>query len=475
MKGRFSVPFPASPRTFAHKASSGKWTCPRHLEHLNERLLDVAAGKSKRLMVFMPPRHGKSEFISKYFTAWYLGTFPDRRVILTSYEADFAAQWGRRARELIEEHGKLSFVERVEVLPDSSAASRWDIKGHQGGMVTAGVGGPITGKGGHLIIIDDPVKNAEQASSKTYRDKAWEWYQSTLYTRLEPGGALILIMTRWNQGDLAGKILEDMQNGGEPWEILNLPALAEDNDQIGRTPGDPLWPERFTREDLARIQRTVGSYHWTALYQQRPTPQEGGMFKRHWFPIIEAAPRDLIMVRRWDLAASQQRGDYTAGLLLGKKDGRFYVLDLRHARESPAGVEALVRQAAEDDGYTVSIRMEREPGSSGVNTIDYYARKVLEGYDFKGIPSTGPKEVRAQPVSAAAEAGNVILIRGHWNTAFLDEVTLFPNGDHDDIVDVLSGAFTDLTQMSEGSELTLEHAGGFGPQNNKMKIRGGSM
>jgi predicted phage terminase large subunit-like protein len=410
-------------------------------------------------MVFLPPRHGKSEFISKYFAAWYLGTFPDRRVILTSYEADFAAQWGRRARELIEEHGTLSFVEKVEVMPDSSSASRWDIKGHVGGMVTAGVGGPITGKGADLVIIDDPVKNAEQASSKTYKDKAWEWYQSTLYTRLEPNGAIILIQTRWNQADLAGKILTDSEQGGEKWEVVNLPAIAEENDQIGRVVGAPLWPERFGIPELEKIKRTVGSYYWTALYQQRPTPQEGGMFKRQWFPIIDAAPVGLAAYcRRWDLAASQNKGDYTAGLSLGKKDGRFYVLDLQRARESPAGVEALVKQTAQIDGYDYKVRMEQEPGSSGKNTIDHYARKVLEGYDFKGIPSTGPKEVRAQPVSAAAEAGNVILIKGHWNAEFLDEVSLFPNGDNDDIVDVLSGAFTDLTQEGDTANIPDEMA-----------------
>jgi len=441
---------PVSPRIFARKVSGGRWTCPKHLEYLNERLLDIAAGKCNRLMVFLPPRHGKSEFISKYFAAWYLGTFPDRRVILTSYEADFAAQWGRRARELIEEHGKLSFTEKIEVMPDSSSASRWDIKGHTGGMVTAGVGGPITGKGADLAIIDDPVKNAEQASSKTYRDKAWEWYQSTLYTRLEPNGAIILIMTRWNQGDLAGRILDDMQQGGEPWDVINLPAIAESNDQIARPVGAPLWPERFGISELEKIKRTVGSYYWTALYQQRPTPQEGGMFKRQWFEIVDDYPKACRKVRRWDLAASQQKGDWTSGLLLGEWQGIFYVIDLQHVRENPAGVEALVRQTAEGDGISTMIRMEQEPGSSGVNTIDNYARRILFGYTFKGVPSTGPKEVRAQPVSAAAEAGNIKIVKGAWNAAFLDEVTLFPNGDHDDIVDVLSGAFTDLTLRTGG-------------------------
>lgn len=439
-----------SPADFAVIASNGRWIEAPHLSALNSRLMAVADGRSKRLMVFMPPRHGKSEFVSKYFTAWFLGMSPDRRVILTSYEADFAAQWGRRARDLLDEQGVL-FPHPIRVKGDSSAANRWDIENHAGGMTTAGARGPITGKGGHLIVIDDPVKNAEEASSRTLQEKIWDWYQSTLYTRLEPGGALILIMTRWNQRDLAGRILEDTENGGEPWEVLNLPAVAEAPDETGRSAGDALWPERFPCEDLARIQRTIGSYHWAALYQQRPAPQEGGMFKRHWFEIVDDYPRQCRTVRRWDLAASVQKGDWTSGLKLGVHAGVFYVIDLQHVRENPAGVEALVRQTAQNDGVPTLIRMEQEPGSSGVNTIDHYARRVLVGYAFKGVPSTGPKEVRAQPVSAAAEAGNVKLIRGRWNTAFLDEVTMFPNGDHDDIVDVLSGAFTDLSRIAQMS------------------------
>ena len=177
-------------------------------------------------MVTLPPRHGKSQLISQYFPAWYLGTFPDRRTILTSYEAGFAAGWGRRARDVLEEFGPEVF--EVSVREDSSAADRWDINGHVGGMITAGVGGAITGRGADLLIIDDPVKNSEDAASKTMRDKAWEWYQSTAYTRLEPGGAIILVMTRWNEDDLAGRILKESQTGGEKWEVMNLPAIAEE-------------------------------------------------------------------------------------------------------------------------------------------------------------------------------------------------------------------------------------------------------
>ena len=187
----------------------------------------------------------------------------------------------RRARDVLNEYGNSVFG--IEVNNKSSAANRWDIQGHTGGMVTAGVGGPITGKGADILIIDDPVKNAEEANSQTYRDKTWEWYQSTAYTRLEPNGSIILIMTRWHEDDLAGRILHQIdQDKGEQWEIINLPAIAEDHDILGRNIGEPLWPGRYDLNELERIKYTTGSYWWSALYQQRPQPPEGGLLKRSW-------------------------------------------------------------------------------------------------------------------------------------------------------------------------------------------------
>ena len=189
----------------AYHISKGKWIPARHLLYTSKKLVDVSARRIKGLIVTEPPRHGKSELISKYFPAWYLGLFPDERIILTSYEADFAASWGRKARDIIEEYGEELFG--IQVRQDSSAANRWGIQGYEGGMNTAGAGGPITGKGGNLIIIDDPFKNAEEANSKTIRDKVWEWYKSTLYTRLEPNGVLVIIQTRWHEDDLVGRLL----------------------------------------------------------------------------------------------------------------------------------------------------------------------------------------------------------------------------------------------------------------------------
>lgn len=398
------------------------------------------------LIVEMPPRHGKSELCSHYFPVWFLDLWPNKRVMFASYEADFAASWGRKVRNTIQEHqDKL----RVRLADDSTKAARWDTT-QGGGMVTAGVGGPITGRGADLLIIDDPVKNAEEANSPTYRQKVWEWWTSTARTRLEPGGVVVLVMTRWHVDDLAGRIIQNMEAEGEKWKVIRFPAIAEEEDELGRKPGEALWPERYDEQALDRIRRSVGSYVWSALYQQDPKNREGGMFRREWFKIVDDYPADCRKVRYWDLAATKPKQssdpDYTAGALVGEKNGIYYIIDIRRARETPANVERLIRLTAELDGPTVDIYMEQEPGSSGVSTIDHYAREVLKGFAFRGHRVTGPKELRANPLSAAAEAGNVMLVRGPWIQDFLDEAEAFPHGAHDDQVDAVSGAFEMLTK-----------------------------
>ena len=283
----------ATPMGLASYATKGKWKAAKHLKLLNRKLIDVAYGKTKRLIVSMPPRHGKSMLISQFFPAWFLGRFPDKRVMLTSYEAGFAASWGRKARDVLEERGREMF--NIELRNDSTAADRWDIKGHTGGMVTAGVGGPLTGKGADLLIIDDPIKNAEEAASKTIREKIWDWWGSTAYTRLEPDGAVIIIMTRWNEDDLVGKVIQNLEESGEEWEVLNLPALAEEHDPLGRDVGEALWPERFDEKRLDKIRRTIGSYYFSALYQQRPQPQGQTKFRREWFHYAREDPEAYIL------------------------------------------------------------------------------------------------------------------------------------------------------------------------------------
>ena len=786
-----------TPALFAITASRGRWQTAPHLLILSDKLTQVAAGDLKRLMVFMPPRSGKSQLISQFFPAWYLGHHPDNRIILTSYEADFAATWGWKARSVFEEFAPDIFG--LSMRGDSSARNRWDITDHVGGMNTAGVGGAITGKGANCLIgstpiitsdgtktiesitqmrnmphilaynhttsrlewcriiatkastkpileietvrgrkirttrehrvfvdqqgyteayrlcegdrvyvatiaekpdmptlrereerkgrpmssvlpkapgspsadamfsvwgslrdacirvlksietwanrflllegmlsktpcrkeceimrsmwqadarkkrkqvllkrmpkdragctktnsnmpgmrgdipstvpsnsilhpelcercpfkthdggwkftlqrwdelfktffrnetpdsgkgsvqmcdmrgepclknpsyrrrcdeqcsnesdnnvsvpphnssqieydtisgvrevsggavsvydlqvegcnnffageilvhncfiIDDPVKNAEDANSQLKRDKAWDWYQSTAYTRLEPDAAMILIMTRWHPEDLGGLLLKEMEAGGEQWDVLKFPAIAEENDLMGRKIGEPLWKERYPLESLNTIQGTVSAYWWAAMYQQSPYARTGKTFKRADFIMADGGAQGS-QVRFWDLAATEEtKGkdpDWTVGCLMSEHRGRFWIKDIIRVREDAAEVERIIAQAALMDGKETRIFMEQEGGASGKSLISYYARTVLKGYSFEGIPSTGSKPLRAQPLAAAVANGNVHLIAAGWNSVFLDEAEQFPNGAHDDQVDAAAQSFNML-------------------------------
>lgn len=256
------------PALTAMVLSDHRWSTARHLDLLAEWLLDVAYGRRKRVIVTMPPRHGKSEFISRWFPVWFLNKWPWKRIILASYEAEFAASWGRKVRNSITQNGSRL---RVAVRGGSSAADYWETT-KDGGMTTAGVGGPITGKGADLLIIDDPVKNWQEANSPTIRERTWDWWQSTAYTRLEPHGAAIVVMTRWHEEDLAGRLLAAT---GEQWDLLNLPALSESGDALGREIGEPLWPERFGMSELLAKRGSMDEFVWIPLYQQRPSGAAG--------------------------------------------------------------------------------------------------------------------------------------------------------------------------------------------------------
>lgn len=267
---------------FLQYESLGVWKSAKHLDLLCGKLEAVERGELHRLMVFMPPRHGKSEVVSKKLPAWFLGRNPNKEVIISSYSADLAYDFSRIARDTLKEWGPGIFG--VEVARGNSGVTRWGIEGTRGAFTAAGVGGPITGRGAHLAIIDDPFKNWEDAQSSVIRDKVFEWYRSTLRTRLSPSGAIVLVMTRWHEDDLAGRLLTLAENNdGEPWEVISLPAVAEENDALNRNPGEVLWPERFPEHEYGEMKRAVGTHIWISLYQQRPQPLEGGAFKAQWF------------------------------------------------------------------------------------------------------------------------------------------------------------------------------------------------
>jgi predicted phage terminase large subunit-like protein len=437
-----------TPARLAHHASNGTWTCPPHLTLLNTKLLQLAAGHIRRLKVSMPPRHGKSELCSKYFPAWYLGNFPDRRIILSSYSDEFAEEWGRRSKDIVAEHGKPIFG--IELNPATTAAARWELKGRSGGMVTAGVsGGAVTGKGAHLFVIDDPIKNAEEAASQTMRDKTWEWFQGTMYSRLEPGGVILLIMTRWHEDDIAGRLDEMQKSGGEKWETLNLPAIAEERDILGRSPGDALWPERYKIEDLRGIEQTIGPYFFAAQFQGRPRPKEGGMFKEIWVKnnVISRVPEYVTKrVRFWDKASTQDKGDWTAGCRMSRYGDIFYVEHMARVQKLSGGRDLFIKDMALHDllstGYCV-IRTEQEPGGAGKDAGHAFV-SMLKQYDVACRNISGDKEMRARPFASQLEVGNVKFVDGPWLKPFIEELIVFPKGKYDDQVDACSGAYNYL-------------------------------
>ncbi len=443
----YSINGAMTPAGLARMHSKGKWRLPPHLALLNRKLMRAARG-NYRLMVFMPPRHGKSELCSRYFPAWHIGVYPKRWIMLCSYESTFASTWGQRARDVLESVGDETFG--VSVRADSRNRRLWETP-YGGGMITAGVGGPITGRGAHMVVIDDPVKNAEEAMSPVLRERNWDWYLSTLYTRLEPNASIVLLMTRWHEDDLAGKILEEAKRTNDPWDVMVLPAVCEEeNDVLGRSEGDPLWPWRYDSKALADIKKTIRTKHgdrwWQALYQQRPSAPQGGLFKRFWFEPRSDVPRMVDVVRYWDLAATEDGTpgdpDWTVGCKLGRDElGCIWILDVTRLRGSPREVEDVIRRVTEVDGYSVNVCMEQEPGSSGKHVVDYYRRVVLKDYMVHLDKVSMNKVRRAEPLSARAEVGELKMVNAEWNQVFLDEMVSFPFGTHDDQVDAASGAY----------------------------------
>jgi predicted phage terminase large subunit-like protein len=408
-----------------------------HLSYVREYLEGITRGDIEKLMLFLPPRHGKSEMVTIRYASWFLEKSPQKRVIIGAYNQTLANKFSRKARRISRD--------RIAISTERTAVEDWETEAG-GGLRAIGVGGGITGQGGDLIIIDDPVKNREEANSLTYRNKVWDWYTDDLYTRREPNAKMILIMTRWHEDDLAGRILAS--DDGPNWTVISLPAIAEDGDDMDRELGAPLCPERYDLDALHDIKTAIGSRSFAALFQQRPVEQEGDIFKRSWFKFADASPADAQWVRYWDKGASTD-GDPTVGVKMGRSpDGLYYVADVVRGQWTTNERDRVIRQTAELDGGEVAIYLEQEPGSSGVDSVNYLIRQ-LAGYAVRADKVTGSKQVRAEPFAAQMEAGNVYLIRGRWNNEYIDELCTFPNGTHDDQVDGSSGSFAQLADVGE--------------------------
>jgi predicted phage terminase large subunit-like protein len=448
-----------------------------HHEAICEVLDDFIARKIRRLMIFTPPRMGKSELVSRRLPAKILGQFPDVGVMACSYNAGLASRMNRDVQRIIDSKAYHEVFPET-VLPDSMFSrktgdvknnSMFELVDHDGRYICAGVGGGITGEGFHYGIIDDPIKNWEEAFSETYREKIWEWYESTFYTRREKDACILLTMTRWHPDDLAGRLLKKAKQDpdADQWKVIRFPAVKEKDDNVvysdkydKRKPGEVLWPSKYSEQEMKKTRAGSGSLTWYSLYQQNPIRQEGGMFQRSWFEIVDQAPEGINWLRFYDLASTEvsqksKDPDYTVGGKVGMHEGTLYIQHVLRMRESSATVEKSIKQTAQTDGKEVVIYMEQEPGASGKAVVEHYRSNVVPGYAFYAVPATGSKEMRAMPLSSLAEVGKVKLVRGEWNEKFLDEVEMFPNGTHDDQVDTIAGGYN---QLHEGNKVLIGRA-----------------
>lgn len=444
---------------FIQYVSRGQWRRAPHLDLLCSKLEAVERGEIKRLIITMPPRHGKSEVASKHFPAWYLGKHPDREIILSSYGADLAQDFSRIARSILREFGLELFG--VKLSGESAAVNRWGIEGSRGGLTAVGAGGPITGRGAHLAIADDPFKGAEDASSAAIRKKVIEWYKTVLRTRLAPGGAIIIIQTRWHKGDLAGHLIEEMSADGEKWVVLNLPAIAGDADPLGRAPGEALWPERFSLEALLDIKRTLGSYWWNCLYQQSPGDPEGHLFKRQFFRYFETKDdfyilhhedgdrkvhtSNCVKIQTCDPAGSTKASAdfFVLATWAITPNRELLLLDVIRTR-----LEGPDQPALFENGYRRWGPLKQGVEVAGLGKI-LYQTLVRLGLPIVDLVPDKDKTMRAIPMAARYEAGMVYHPQHapSWLGEYEEEIIAFPNAPHDDQVDVASYAYVMLQDI----------------------------
>ncbi|MDE8344822.1 MAG: phage terminase large subunit [Acidocella sp.] len=431
--------------TFARYAMAAIGQAPaRHHEVLIQRLQEVANGTCDRLMVQMPPGSAKSTYGSVLFPAYFLSRHSRAQVIASAHTASLARHFGRAVRTAIVEHGGYL---GIDFAPVSKGNTAFYTKGG-GEYFASGVRGPITGRRADLIIIDDPVKSCAEAESEVARAALFEWYRAELSARLKPGGRIVLIMTRWHQDDLAGRLMR----GGEPWTCLRLPALAEANDSLGRRQGEALWPEWQDLAAIERLRTQIGERTFASMYQQAPIPPGDGMLHVSSLNIVKVAPDLLRELRGWDLAASApvagRNPDYTVGVKIGlTASGEIIICDVIRFRAAPGEVEARIQAAARADGVRTVIALPRDPGQVGLAQIAMLSRGLAE-YQIMSSPEQGAKTVRALPVATQIDAGMVKLVEAAWNQEFLDELALFPHGSKDDQVDALSRAVNTLLTSS---------------------------
>lgn len=422
---------------------------------LIEQLQGIIDGNCNRLILQVPPRTGKSLLSSILLPAAYLKAHPERFVGISSYSAELSQGFSRKARDFFRESGG-------QLDPSQQAVNAWGTQGG-GGLWAAGVGGAITGRSGHLLIIDDPVKNREEAESPRMMEKLWDWYASTLYTRLEPEvGAIVVIQTRWSENDMIGQLIDNEFNvsekGRENWTIVDFPALYEDAGSRPLLPehceiipdwrteeGQALCPQRYDEDDYERIREAIGTREFASLYQQRPAPIGGNMFDPSWWQYYShdtIMPNfDRVMLSVDCTFTDANTSDFVVGMVVGQSGPNFYVLDLFRERTDVIGTMAMIARMYkrhELDGTVIEL------AASGYAVYQMARKKVPGLIGFKPEKS---KEARAAGVVPLVEAGNVYLpASAPWLDALISEFSLFPAAKNDDQVDALTMAINYCSQ-----------------------------
>jgi predicted phage terminase large subunit-like protein len=418
----------------------------KHIELLVEKLEAVERGKIRRLLVAEPPRHGKSLLTCQLLPAWYLGRHPERSLICATYGQDLSDDFGRRVRNLLSDPLHQAIFPACRLSPDSTSLRRFDTT-RGGSYYAVGRGGPITGRGADLLILDDTLKDREEARSETIRRNLHEWFSSVAFTRLTPNGAIVLIATRWHEDDLTGWLLRE--HAEEGWELLNLPAIAEASDPLGRTEGEALWPSRYPLDALESIRRQIGGAAFASLYQGRPAAAEGCVFRRAWFRTFRDLPTSIKrIVQSWDTAfKTGAENDFSVCTTWAFTDSGYFLLSLWRGRvEFPELKRQVANQADQWKPHAILV----EDKASGQSLIQEL--KLATNFPVLPIKVDSDKRARAEAVTPLFEAGRVFLPESaNWLNDLEDELTTFPVGAHDDIVDSITQALNYLREQPSSS------------------------
>jgi predicted phage terminase large subunit-like protein len=420
-----------------------------HLEALERREIT-------RLLVTMPPRHAKSLHCARLFPSWYLGRRPTESIVIGSYGAELAEAHSRRARGFMLDPAWP--FPGVSVSPESAAVNRWATT-RGGGVLAVGRGGGVTGHGAHLLVVDDPVRDREDADSQVTRESTWAWWREALTTRLMPGAVVLLVQTKWHQDDLAGRVLHSP--GADQWTQLSLPALAEeDGDPLGRTGGEALWPEWYPRKRLETLRQEIGERAFLALYQQRPTSEKGGIFRREWMTgtYAELPPSGVTVIQSVDSAFKTGVANDYSVIATWMTDGRFYYLAdiLRKRLEFPDLVSAIRAQASVWSPSTLII----EDTASAQSAVQQLRRDT--SLPIVAVPASGTTKIsRAEAISVLFESGRVLLPAQDpsWLPIWIEEHIGFPSAKFDDQVDTTSMALARLRRHSGTSGASVDGDG----------------